>query len=246
MNSLHPILQEAFRTQRVYDLMGAERALHSNVSEDEAYCLHAAVRQIKPSHSAEVGLALGISTLAILGGIEANGTGQHVVCDPFQEQYQDTGIAMVHRAGLDRFWQFHRSYAEEVIPTLPPLQFAFIDASHLFDLTLLEFVLVDKKLEPGGIVGFHDLWMPALQKLLRFILANRSFKVWQPDGFPLPNSPKCSKPKQFLRDVIRQSPLKKYAAQEFLYPWKECNVPNLVFLQKLAKDDRDWRHFVGF
>lgn len=245
---LPPTLQDAFRTQCVVDSMGSVRELHSNVSEEEACLLNAAVRQIKPSLSVEVGLALGISTLAILGGIEANGSGQHVVCDPFQKEYQDTGITMVQRAGLDRFWKFHRSFAEEIVPTLPPLQFAFIDASHLFDHTLVEFVLVDKKLEPGGIVGFHDLWMPSLQKLLRFILANRAYKVWQPDVFPpsLASSQKSHGLKAQMRSAIRKSRLQKFVSQEFLWPWKGYGISNLVFLQKLANDERDWRHFVIF
>ena len=248
MSFLPLTLQQAFQTWRVVDSMGNERNLHSNVSEEEACLLNAAVRQIKPSLSVEVGLAMGISTLAILGGIEANGSGQHVVCDPFQKEYQDTGIAMVQRAGLDRFWKFHRSYAEEIIPTLPPLQFAFIDASHLFDHTLVEFVLVDKKLVPGGIVGFHDLWMPSLQKLLRFILANRAYKVWHPDGFlpSLASSQKSHGLKAQMRNTISKSRLGKFVSQEFLFPWKEYSIPNLVFLQKLANDERDWHHFVYF
>ena len=39
---------------------------------------------------------------------------------------------------------------EEAVPQLPRLQFAIIDASYLFDFTVTEFVLADKRLNIGG------------------------------------------------------------------------------------------------
>lgn len=82
---------------------------------------------------------------------------------------------MVRRSGVETRLRFHEKFPEEVVPQLEPgFGFAFIDASHLFDLTLLDFILVQKKLEPGAIIGFHDLWMPPLQKLWRYLTSNRN------------------------------------------------------------------------
>lgn len=69
--------------------------------------------------------------------------------------------------------QFYRKFAEEVFPNLSSLHFVFIDSSHLFDLTVTEFVLADKKLDVGGGMAFHDMWMPSLQTFVRYVLANR-------------------------------------------------------------------------
>ena len=97
--------------------------------------------------------------------------------DPFQRNYDYCGEAMIERAGFASLHTFFERFPEEVIPQLPKLQFAFIDSSHLFDLTIMEFVLIDKKLVPGGIIALHDLWMPAMQSVVRFILANRAYRI---------------------------------------------------------------------
>jgi predicted O-methyltransferase YrrM len=97
---LPSLLVDAIRTGEVMDGEGKIKPLDSNVSEAEAMLLFEAVRQLRPERSVEVGLANGISTLAILGALEANGFGLHTVIDPFQSNYGDTGIAMVARAGV--------------------------------------------------------------------------------------------------------------------------------------------------
>ena len=43
-------------------------------------------------------------------------------------------------SGLAQRMHFTRSFPEVTVPELPALQFAFIDASHLFDLSVLDFV----------------------------------------------------------------------------------------------------------
>jgi hypothetical protein len=67
--------------------------------------------------------------------------------DPFQDRFENVGLAMVERVDLNALIHFHRKFPEEVFPSLPSLQFVFIDASHLFDLTISDFVLADKKVE---------------------------------------------------------------------------------------------------
>lgn len=245
--SLPTLLEEALAKSRVFDENGEEIPLDANVSREEALLLNASISHLKPDQSVEIGLAQGVSTLAILGAIQANGFGRHLVCDPFQANYGNSGIQMVRRAGLEKWWVFYRKHVEEVVPSISSIQFAFVDASHLFDLTLVEFVLIDKKLEEGGVVGFHDMWMPSLQKMLRFILENRGYEVWLP---PVVNtvdrkSPPSAKIK--LSRLINSIPYaSKYIAPEVLRPWQKLNVPNLVLLRKIHHDNRDWRHFAPF
>jgi predicted O-methyltransferase YrrM len=105
---LHPTLRAVFESSAVYDESGSVMPLDSNVSMDEALLLCSAVRHIKPTRSVEIGLAKGISTLAILGAIDANGFGHHTVCDPFQSDYGNAGVEMVRRAGLNHCWEFHQ------------------------------------------------------------------------------------------------------------------------------------------
>ena len=170
--------KSSFKNGKVFGPAGESRPLDSNVSLEEATNLYSVVRQLKPSVSVEVGFAKGVSTLAILQALADNGHGVHHVIDPFQSQFGNAGLEMVRRAGLESNFQFYETFAENVIPNLPGIQFAFIDASHLFDLTLHEFVLADKKLDLGGVIGFHDLWMPSLRKALSCILKNRKYQIY--------------------------------------------------------------------
>lgn len=169
--------------------------------------------------------------------------------DPFQENYGNAGIEMVRRAGLEKWWEFHRNFAEEVIPSLDPIQFAFIDASHLFDLTLMEFVLVDKKLEVGGVVALHDMWMPSLRKCVRYILSNRDYEVWAvaSGGQACLPSRKARWLQSPIRELAGQFPLgKRVFSPEFLRPDSSFGFNNLLFLSKRGDDKRAWTHHQSF
>jgi predicted O-methyltransferase YrrM len=179
-------LLEAFHKRTVFSEQVGDMPLNSNISIPETLTLYRLLRHLKPSFSAEVGFAQGISTVAILKALSDNNAGLHHVMDPFQADYGDAGLSIVAKAGLDSRMQFHRNFAEEVIPGLPILQFGFIDSSHLFDLTICEFVMMDRKLEVGGMIAFHDMWMPSLQKFLRYVLANRSYEQFRISDAPSP------------------------------------------------------------
>lgn len=243
LKTLPPILLEALETGRVWDESGNSIPLDSNVSANEVLQLYQVVRHFKPSQSVEVGLAKGVSTLAILGAIAENGAGHHTVLDPFQANYGNAGIEMVRRAGLEEWWTFHRKFPEEVIPGLGNIQVAFIDGSHLFDFTLTEFVLVDRKLDIGGVVGFHDMWMPSLQCVFRFITGNRRYREFPRQA----DEVRCSRKSNYVwKELIRKTLSRiphagEIFSQGFLRPWRNQGLGNLVFLQKEGKDDRDWR-----
>jgi hypothetical protein len=128
-----------------------------------------------------------------------------------------------------------------VIPGLGSIQFAFIDASHLFDLTLMEFNLVDKKLDVGGVVGFHDLWMPSLQTLFRYIQRNRAYDVWYPRGFEPPALKSRTGLKAKLRGLLSRLPkAEQIFSREWLHPWASEGLGNMVLLRKRAQDQRHW------
>ncbi|MEY2606011.1 MAG: hypothetical protein QOH31_3827 [Verrucomicrobiota bacterium] len=245
--NLPGLLREIFTKKQVFDSAGAPHPLASNVSESEALDLYSAVRAIRPERSLEIGLAHGVSALAILAALAANGSGHHYMIDPFQRNYDYCGKAMIERAGFSSLHTFFERFPEEIIPQLPKLRFAFIDSSHLFDFTLLEFVLIDKKLEVGGIIAFHDLWMPSIQSVVRFVLANRAYEIRREF------SENGSKPsiRQRFKELVGRSISKVPGARRVLNanvvrPWSTFRVQNLVFLQKLSNDRRDWRFHQRF
>ncbi|MGB8352593.1 MAG: class I SAM-dependent methyltransferase [Chthoniobacteraceae bacterium] len=215
------------------------------MSEEECVRLYETVKAIRPSASVEVGFAQGISTLAILQALHENGHGHHHVIDPFQKNFGNCGLAMVEKSGLGDRFTFHEKFAEDVIPSLPRLQFAFIDSSHLFDRAICEFVLADKRLDVGGLIGFHDLWMPSLQGAVRFILTNRAYTVHGPQ------LPKPDMQGRFFtraaRMIANHVPGRDHIfAGEFLKPWRVLGIANMVLLQKNADDNRHWNHHNAF
>jgi len=242
-----PLLQQVFAERLAFTATGDRVPLHSNISHDEAAQLYALVRELKPSVSVEIGFAQGISTLAILRALADNGAGCHHVLDPFQDRFNNVGRSMVERAGLAERMVFHQQFAEEIIPKLPRLQFAFIDSSHLFDLTVTEFVLVDKKLEVGGLVAFHDLWMPSLQKLARYVLANRSYRLAPSTGSMPERYSLRRKLKTIASRALNALPgSAKIFREELLRPWFTITDGNLLVLQKTGEDGRDWEFHQPF
>jgi predicted O-methyltransferase YrrM len=247
LTDLPPVLREMLETNTYRDAQGVAQTLHSHIFTDEALVLYNLVRALKPTATAEIGFALGVSGLAILGALAANGQGRHYVCDPHQTSFVGgLGRENVRRAGLDKYLVFYEKYPEEVFSTFPPLQFAFIDASHLFDLSILDFILVDKRLEIGGVVGFHDLWMPSLRKVIRHILANRASRIHPASP---PGAPWSSRQKLLsgLAAVARRLPAASHwLAPEMAHPWHEFHTSNLVILEKIGEDKRDWREHAAF
>lgn len=219
------------------------------INTNEALLLYSAVRNLSPAHSLEVGFCCGGSGLAILKALQDNGAGgKHHVCDPFQSTYANgAGLANVARSGLSGLLDFHEVFPEEFIPTLPRLQFAFVDASHLFDLSLLEFSLIDKKLDLGGVIAFHDLWMPSLQKLVRYILGNHHYKLHAIPNTDWQIPARVSLLRKVSAAMLSNLPKSdRIFSQEILRPWGALGIGNLVFLEKTKNDDRDWRHFRNF
>jgi methyltransferase family protein len=247
MENLPQVLVEVFETSRVFAPDGNAHSLESNISSAEAAELYSVVRNLRPEYSVEIGLAHGISALAILAAISQNGTGHHYVIDPFQANYGYCGEAMIQRAGYGDLHSLLERFPEEVLPTLPGIKFAFIDSSHLFDLTLLEFVLIDKKLEVGGIIAFHDTWMPSIQAVLRFILGNRPYKIRRDFSSKKPGSSLRQWCNQMAARWLTKIPgANRFLNSSVLRPWSSLQIGNLAFLEKVSNDRRDWRFHEGF
>lgn len=240
---LPAVLLQAVAEGQAWTQSGSRIPLHSNVALPEAERLYDTVRALRPSNSAEVGFAQGISAMAILQAILDNGAGEHHVMDPFQARFEDAGLAMVERAGLGARLRFYRKFSEEVIPGLPRLEFAFVDGSHLFDHTLADFVLLDKKLAVGGMIAFHDTWMESLQKAVRYILANRAYEIVPDPAHAMPGRAK----KRYLPGLSRLIPgRERLFRPEILRPWREMGAANLVVLKKMGDDTRDWQFHAPF
>jgi predicted O-methyltransferase YrrM len=246
--SAHTAYTQSMLREGEGKVKSGDAAFFDQVNLDEALQIYSLVRKLRPKNTLEIGFCCGGSALAILGALEDNGLGTHHAIDPYQTSYAaDIGKRNVGRAGLDHRLRLFETFPENVFSQLPRVQFAFIDASHLFDLTMLDFVLVDKLLDQGSVLGLHDTWMPEIQKVIRFILSNREYVA-------LPFTAKSaarpflrSKSVQLIRELAKRLPRSKQIfAQEFLKPWHSYCFGDIAFLQKVTDDRRDWRSFQAF
>jgi predicted O-methyltransferase YrrM len=223
-------------------------AFFDQINRDEALQIYSLVRSLRPENTLEIGFCCGGSGLAILQALEDNDMGTHHAVDPYQTSYAaGMGKRNVSKAGLGHRLRLFETFPENAFPHLPRVQFAFIDGSHLFDLTMLDFVLVDKLLESGSVLALHDTWMAAIQKLIRFILLNREYVVFHSSATPPSRLSLRSQLVQILRRICRSLPRSEQIfAPEFLTPWHSYNFSNTAFLKKHGNDQRNWRSFHRF
>ena len=175
------ILKEMLEGQSAYAQSGEQIELHSNLPGDFAEALYRTVLQARPMVVLEVGMAFGVSTLAILTALrEWNKEARLISIDPNQSsQWKGCGRSAVARAGLSEQHELIEDYDYAALPRLLAsglkLDFAYVDGWHTFDYTLLDWWYIDRMLAADGIVGFNDCSWPAVDKAIRFVLSHRKY-----------------------------------------------------------------------
>lgn len=177
-----PVLKEMLGSGSSYTLTGDSIPIHSNLPLAYAEALYEAVRRVRPSVVLEVGMAFGVSTLAILSALCDSGpNGRLISIDPHQCSgvWKGVGVAAVARAALNARHEMLEDYDYKELPRLLAsglkIDFAYIDGWHTFDYTLLDWWYVDKMLPVGGVVAFNDCGWPAIDKVIRFVLSHRRY-----------------------------------------------------------------------
>jgi hypothetical protein len=223
--------------------------VESGISKNECRTMFDLLVREQPEYTAEVGCANGGSTRVIAEALEHNGKGHHFAIDPLQPTYwSNAGKHRLSAADLAHRVTFHDTFPEEIFHTLPPLDFVFIDGSHLFDYTIMDFVVSDKRLKVGGLMAFHDKNMASIRRALRFILANRSYK---PFCIGRADPPVTYWQKIRMRAGLQVGRLiaggRELISRRF--PFDSLGLDkntNLVFIRKTGDDTRDWQHFNDF
>ena len=136
----------------------------------------------------EVGFAYGFSTLYFLAAAATTG-GRHVVIDPFEmTEWKGIGMEKVREVGMQDHLRFIPELSVHALPQLEregqKFDVIFIDGSHRFEDALLDFVLSDRVCALGGYIIFDDMWLPAIRKVVRYIVRNRSDYVRRDSAVP--------------------------------------------------------------
>jgi predicted O-methyltransferase YrrM len=169
-----------FETGIALDDKGAQIPMHSNLPQRYAEALYRTVLRARPAVVVEVGMAFGISSLAILTALEEAGHGRLLSIDPYQgTDWHGCGLAAIERSGLGARHELVERPDYLALPKLVEqgleIEFAYIDGWHTFDYALIDFWYADKLLAEGGIVGFNDCGFRAVAKTIAFALSHRKY-----------------------------------------------------------------------
>lgn len=177
-----PVLRDMLETGVVTTADGATRPLHSGIHLEFAERLYHTVLEQRPSCAVEIGMASGVSSLAILTALEqSGGDGRLISVDPFQSSHWGgAGFAAVRRAGLEHRHQLIEQPDYAALPVLLAngrvIDFAYIDGAHTFEYAFLDFWYLDRMLRVGGVVGFNDCAWRAVDKVIRFVKTHRRYE----------------------------------------------------------------------
>ena len=225
------------------------KPLPASIDRSEGESLYRMVRDLKPKRTLEVGLAWGISTLFMCQGLEDNGEGHHTAIDPYQCAFEQLGVYNVERAGLKHRLTVYEEESQLVLPRLvdgkQKFDLVFIDGSHLFDAAFIDFFYADRLIPVGGLLVFDDLWMPAIRKMLHFIVNNRNYEI--AEEFLGPRRTFVNHHLANLAHWIGEG-FRGRATSGVPSQWKfhRGRTANWCALRKTAEDKREWHHFVHF
>lgn len=237
---MNVLLNTIYRSSVVEDAKGNHiNPFPTSIPFKTGAILYHFLRNHNLHNTIEIGMAYGLSTLFLCQAHDDKGSGHHIAIDPVQDStWQSIGLLNIEKAGLSKFLQFYNCPSFIALPQLAAqgrrFDFAFIDGRHHFDFALVDFFYIDLMLNIGGYVAFDDLWMPALRKLISYIVTNRAYEV-----IPLPTLSKDKDDRPSLSQIT-------YTTSHFLRNLIQGNAPfrvpntKVCILKKIAEDDRAW------
>lgn len=238
---MHPLLHSIYEKSEVRDAdENTVNPFPAATPKDVASALHQLVLAKGCEKTLEVGMAYGLSTLAICSAHAKRGSGTHIAMDPRQEaSWKNIGLLNAERAGFREMLRFLEAPSFAALPRLleegVSIDFAFIDGSHHFDNAFLDLFYVDKMLAEGGYIVFDDIWMPGVRRVASFAVTNLNYEVLEaPCGDPLP-----IRAGRVLRRFV-QEPLRGDYAGIWRIGAKIC------LLRKRQRETRLWDYHQAF
>lgn len=153
-------------------------------SPEEGEALRGWVTSEAASHTIEIGLGYGMSTLYICQGLlmTANAEALHVAIDPHQAtRFANCAFQFLDDAGVREIVEHHAEESQVVLPRFLSdgrrFDLAFIDGNHRFDGVFLDLVYLGRLIRPGGIVFVDDYQLPSVTKAVSFCITNLGWTV---------------------------------------------------------------------
>ena len=184
---MNPVLQGILKTGCVSSPDGKLIKVHSAISCEEGKFLQELIFELRPTVTLEIGLAFGVSALFICDALEKIPGAKHIIIDSEQtKEFEGIGLKNLKTAGYGDMVEFYNLPSYRALSALEAkgrkVKLAFIDGWHTFDYVLVDFFLIDKMLEVGGIVVFDDANWPSIRKVCRYIATNQPYSVYRCTG----------------------------------------------------------------
>ena len=249
---MHKVLERIFSTNQVTDEQGNAYPLHSNTTAEQCSFLQELIAEVQPEKSLEIGLAYGISSVAILEALASTGNPfHHIIIDPFQDSWKNIGLLNIRRAGFENDITFHAKFSDQVVPTLyyegAKIQFAYIDSTKVFDVLMTDIYYISKILDVNGLIVLDDCAFPGIRVLARFLSQHPAFTLYKAFRKDEPSK---------KRKIVTRA----YYSLLGMLPMKETILPNYNFssdedlglnysclaFKKIKEDDRYWNWHRSF
>ncbi len=250
------IIKEIFESNSVTDANGNSYRLDSNIDESEGNFLADLIRRFKPKQTIEVGCAYGLSSLYISSVLAEIPGAHHTIIDPCQSEYfHNIGINHLQKANFNAF-TFYEEVSEIVLPGLlkegKKFDLSFIDGDHRLEHVLIDFFYLNRMTDVGGIIVLDDVGIPAINKVVRYILNFPAFKVI--GHVPYKTSGKrelveavIKKPLNLVSKLIPSKMRYEIFAPGIIKSNKELGLnSSMIAFQKVDEDKRTWDWYKDF
>ena len=221
---------------------GEQLPLHSDTSLDQCEFLQRTIDRVAAVHCVEVGLAYGISALAICDAVSQRDGASLTTIDPFQrEAWKNIGRLNIERAGYADMVTHYEEVSQAVLPRLlgegAEFDFAYIDTTKVFDAVLIDAYFATRLLRVGGVIVFDDCSWPGIRKVVRYITEWPHLSI-----FDTHKQAEVSRTRMAASAVSTAIPFAdKILRPEIVRPDHALGVSaECVAFQKTAEDRRSW------
>jgi len=180
-------LADVYRTGIMFERSGEQILLNdSSIGLTEGQILWYLARSSHSKSVIETGFGRGGSAAFFLSAL-APWNGTLVSIDhAFRHWAGDTGIHYINQLGLAENHRLIEEPSELALAKIVSkssaeyLSLSYIDGSHHFDGTLIDFMHLDRLTEIGGIIAIDDAHAPAVRTVASFVANNLPYNLHYP------------------------------------------------------------------
>lgn len=240
---MHPYLKQILEAKKIVMPNGDQFPLKGSISEKQGIFLQRIIKKTKPKVSLEIGLGQGVSAMFICEAMKELRAEKCIIIDPWQkakDEYDDwrgVGLYNLEKVGCSDIVEFYNCPSELQLPKLLEMRvsvdFAFIDGWHTFDHCLLDFFYINRLLNVGGVVCFHDVDWPSVSKVIKYVTNYPAYEIYA----YLPRTAK-----QIIWSIVRDA---IRFAVKFRHR-RNIFVDACIAFKKVDEDKRLWTWYKDF